>query len=51
MKKVSCEHCKYKWITRSGLDNVTCPNCKKKTSNKEINIQEDDGTGGSIKSD
>lgn len=48
MKNVQCEHCKYEWISRSGLIYVTCPNCGKKTKIKDINLGEENGTGGSV---
>jgi len=50
MELNECEHCKYKWLTRSGLKQITCPSCMKKTTNQKVNTKEEDGAGGSIKS-
>jgi len=32
---ITCTYCKYEWTTNSKLDNVTCPNCQKKTKKKK----------------
>jgi len=33
---VKCSHCGYEWDTRSRLKFVTCPNCRLKTKNMEV---------------
>jgi len=30
-EQIQCEHCQYTWQTNSKLQQVTCPNCGKKT--------------------
>lgn len=33
---VKCSHCGYEWGTRSMLQYVTCPNCRKGTKNTTV---------------
>jgi DNA-directed RNA polymerase subunit RPC12/RpoP len=33
--EVKCTNCKYRWVTKAKLAQVTCPNCGYKTLNKE----------------
>lgn len=34
-KNMKCENCDYEWQTKSKMKYVNCPNCMRKTKNKE----------------
>lgn len=41
-QEVTCEHCSYKWRTKSKLGYVSCPNCGKKVMNVSAQLWKKD---------
>lgn len=44
-KKIKCSNCEYEWETDSKMFFVTCPSCRLKTKNNNLNKKEDDKNG------